>query len=112
MTLLLPIGYTRVEVDPLVDQSQAAQGLSHRRARGPFSRRRWMVQWDAVGQGAQRYLEQLFLDRGQGAAALEWTPPNNFGLAVHVRMLNLTVTEKSATDRTMTATLEEVLEPC
>lgn len=109
-TLELQVGFVQVEHDLGVDQSNWRLGLCHRGVRRP-ARRRWSARWDGVGPGAQRYLEDLFLEAGQGADVISWTPPDEIA-PIAVRMLGLEVSESSAADRVMTATLEEVLEPC
>jgi len=110
MKLDLPVGYVEIEEDLGFDQSSWQLGLSHRRRKAPVSRV-WHVRWDAVGPGAQRYLETLFAAAGGGAAAIEWVPPGAVD-PVHVRMITFDSQAKTATDRAITATLEEVLEPC
>ena len=111
-TIALPVGYATVETRPLVSVSDWRQGGNHRRARAPFTPRKWSVRWDSIGRGAYLYLKALFADNGCGAAALEWTPPHNTDIAVKVRITSLSMAQIAGATWQANAVLEEVIEPC
>ena len=113
MTALeLPNGYATVEGAPKVSTSDWRQGMSHRRDRSWQLPRTWRVRWDGRGIEAREYLEALFLEAGQGAGVLTWTPPNNDDEEVHVRFTELEVDMRTPSNCTLQATLVEALEPC
>jgi hypothetical protein len=109
-TLQLPYGYAVTTVEPTVTTSDWRQGISQRRARGPFMPRRWSVRWDGVALGARLYLEKLFA--GVQGDVIVWVPPNTDAGEIKVRVATLTTTMMTAQNHTVTMELEEAIEPC